>query len=153
MRTRAPLLGLARLLPISVIVVGLVAPTGCGDAPRRFTEPMVLGGQRVPPEVLERGARAYSLYCVSCHGVDGSGRGNGSRSLDNPPRDFREGVFVHVSGPPGSLPSDADLGATILNGLPGTGMPAWNGLDPEELHGVIQYLKTFSPRWQEVPPA
>lgn len=153
MRTLAHVPGPARFLSIPVLAVGFVAPIACGDAPRRFTEPMVLGGQEVAPEVLERGARAYGLFCVSCHGVDGSGRGNASRSFDTPPRDFREAAFAYVSGPAGSLPSDADLQETILHGRPGTGMPAWDGLDPADVHAVIQYLKTFSPRWKEAQPS
>jgi mono/diheme cytochrome c family protein len=142
-----------RFVSIAVSVVGLVLAMACESSPR-FTEPMVLGGQTVPPEVLERGARAYTLFCVSCHGADGSGRGNASRSFETPPRDFREADFEYVSGPPGSLPSDADLEETIRRGRPGTGMPAWDGLSAEDLHAVIQYIKTFSPRWRaEAPPA
>lgn len=113
---------------------------------------MVLGGQTVPPEVLDRGARAYGLYCVSCHGVDGSGQAAASRSLDTPPPDFREAAFRYVSGPAGSLPSDADLEETIRHGRPVSGMPAWDGLPAEDLHAVIQFIKTFSSRWtHEVP--
>ena len=126
--------------------------TACGDPPPRFSEPMVLGGQTVAPEVLQRGARVYGLYCVSCHGADGSGRANASRSFDRPPRDFREAAFEHGSGPPGSLPTDADLDLVIRRGIPGTGMPPWDGLPDEDRHAVIQFIKTFSPRWiSEVP--
>jgi len=115
---------------------------------------VVLGGQTVSPEVLQRGARVYGLYCVSCHGPDGSGSSSASRSFASPPRDFREAQFQHVSGPEGSLPTDADLDLVIRRGLPGTGMPPWDGLSAEDRHAVIQYLKTFSPRWaDEAPPA
>lgn len=130
-----------------------LAAVACGDPPRRFTEPMVLGGQSVPPEVLDRGARIYGLYCSSCHGADGSGRMAASRSLDTPARDFREAAFRYVSGPEGSLPSDADLEATIRHGRPDTGMPKWDGLPAEDLHAVIQFIKTFSPRWAHEAPA
>lgn len=136
-----------------VAAVWLGVGAGCGDPPRRFTEPLVLGGQQVAPEVLDRGARVYGLYCVSCHGADGSGQAAATRSLETPPRDFREAAFRYVSGPEGSLPTDADLEATIRQGRPTTGMPAWDGLPAEDLHAVIQYLKTFSPRWTtETPP-
>lgn len=128
--------------------------TACGDSPPRFTEPMVLGGQTVPPEVLDRGSRVYGLYCASCHGADGSGQAAASRSLDTPPPDFREAAFRYVSGPAGSLPGDADLEETIRHGRPATGMPAWDGLPAEDLHAVIQFIKTFSPRWaHETSPA
>lgn len=155
MRTLASLGRPALLVPLRICVVGLAlgSVSACGDPPRRFTEPMVLGGQTVQPEVLDRGARVYGLYCSSCHGADGSGRAAASRSLDTPPRDFREAAFRYVSGPEGSLPSDADLEETIRHGRPGTGMPAWDGLPAEDLHAVIQLIKTFSPRWtSEAPP-
>lgn len=114
---------------------------------------MVLGGQRVEPEILARGARVYALYCVSCHGADGSGQANAGRSFTVPPRDFRKADFRYVSGPQGSLPSDEDLEQTIRRGVPDNGMPAWDGLPAEDRHAVIQYLKTFSERWTtEIPP-
>lgn len=145
-----PLPHLARGAGLAALVL---AATACGDPPRRFTEPMLLGGRVVPPEVLDRGARVYGLYCVSCHGADGSGRAAASRSTGSPPRDFREAAFQYVSGPEGSLPTDADLEATIRHGRPDTGMPAWDGLPTEDLHAVIQFLKTFSPRWATQAPA
>lgn len=159
MRTLASFLGLTPLVSPRLACFGLVAALAalaalpaCGDSPRRFTEPLMLGGQEVPPEVLDRGARVYGLYCVSCHGADGSGRPAASRTLESPPRDFREAAFRYVSGPEGSLPTDTDLEATIRRGRPGTGMPAWDGLPPEDLHAVIQFIKTFSPRWTADAP-
>ncbi|MCA9654923.1 MAG: cytochrome c [Myxococcales bacterium] len=150
MRTLASLPG--PILVPSIVV--LCALGSCGDPPQRFTGPMVLGGQEVSPEVLGRGARVYALYCVSCHAADGSGTGNGSRSFTVPPRDFREADFRYVSGPEGSLPTDADLEHTISHGVPDNGMPAWDGLPAEDRAAVAQYLKTFSKRWaHESPPA
>lgn len=150
---RSPLpsiVSLSVLLGIPPTCLGATA--GCGDRAPVFTEPVVLGGQEVSADVLNRGARVYALFCVSCHGADGSGRGNASRSFDKPPRDFREGRFEYVSGPEGSLPTDDDLSQTIREGRPGTGMPAWNGLSDEDHHAVIQYLKTFSGRWKTETP-
>jgi hypothetical protein len=152
-RTLGFLRSLAPLVSVRVCSIAAMLLTGCGDPPRRFTEPMVLGGQEVPPEVLDRGARVYGLYCGSCHGADGSGQPAATRALETPPRDFREADFRYISGPEGSLPTDADLEATIRRGRPGTGMPPWDGLPAEDLHAVIQFIKTFSPRWTtELPP-
>ena len=154
MRTLASLRVPAPLVSTVVSVVVIGALTSCVDPQPRFTGPQVLGGQEVTPETLNRGSRVYALYCVSCHGADGSGKGNAARSFDIPPRDFREADFRYVSGPEGSLPTDEDLMRTVRNGRPDAGMPAWDGLDKEDRHAVIQYIKTFSPRWQEdAPPA
>jgi len=108
-----------------------------------------LGGASVPADVLNRGARVYALYCASCHGEDGSGEGPAARSLPNKPRDFRAADFEYVTAGPGNLPSDADLDSTIVNGRISEGMPAWSGLTEPDRHAVIQFIKTFSPRWQE----
>lgn len=135
---------------VSIVVFGAV--TACGDPQPAFTEPLTLGGEQVSAETLNRGRRIYALYCVSCHGADGSGKGNAARSFDTPPRDFREADFRYVSGPQGSLPTDDDLLSTVRNGRPDAGMPAWDGLDPADRQAVVQYLKTFSPRWQEEAP-
>ncbi|MEX1367270.1 MAG: cytochrome c [Nannocystaceae bacterium] len=135
-------------------MVALAAAWSCGDAPERFTEPIVLGGQQVSPEVLAKGARTYALYCVGCHAADGSGRSDRNRSRPVPPRDFSAAEFRYVSGPEGSLPTDEDLDATVRRGIPDNGMPAWAGLPEDDRHAVIQYLKTFSPRWRtEIPAA
>ena len=150
MRTLA-LLAAPSTRPSTVVALALLG--ACGDPPQRFTEPMVLGGQDVSPEVLGRGARVYALYCVSCHGADGSGQGNASRSFTVPPRDFRAADFRYVSGPAGSLPTDEDLEQTIRRGVPDNGMPAWDGLPAEDRHAVIQYLKTFSERWATETPS
>ena len=129
-------------------VLALCAACG-GESGPRFTKPMVLGGQEVSPEVLERGLKVYSLYCSSCHGRDGSGQGNAARSLATKPRDFRQADFKYKSTDGDALPTDEDLLGTVLNGRVDTGMPAWNGLTPEDRQAVVQYIKTFSPRWQD----
>ena len=100
MRTVVPFGRPALVVSPRVRIVGLALAetftmTACGEPPRRFTEPMVLGGQEVAPEVLDRGARVYGLYCASCHGADGSGHAAASRSMDTPPRDFREAAFQY----------------------------------------------------------
>lgn len=142
---------LAGLGAPALVVCGALA--GCGEPQPQFTEPVTLGGAEVSADVLNRGARIYALYCVSCHAVDGSGQGNASRAFKTKPRDFREASFRYVSGPEGSLPTDDDLMRTVRDGLPDAGMPAWDGLAAEDREAVIQFLKTFSPRWStEVPP-
>lgn len=133
---------------VLVAVLALSAACG-GESGPRFTEPMVLGGQEVSAEVLERGSKVYALYCSSCHGRDGSGQGNAARSLSTKPRDFRQADFKYKSTDGDALPTDEDLLGTVLGGRVDTGMPAWNGLTPEDRQAVVHYIKTFSPRWQE----
>ena len=132
---------------IAIAALGL--SSACGDSTPKFDAPMTLGGVQVPAETLNRGAQIYNLYCASCHGEDGGGDGPAARPLKTKPRDFRKADFKYVSGEPGSLPTDDDLSATIRNGRVETGMPSWNGLTDVDRVAVIQYLKTFSPRWAQ----
>jgi mono/diheme cytochrome c family protein len=132
---------LSALVSIGAVVVA------CESAPR-FTAPMVLGGVEIPAEVLSQGARVYEMRCASCHGPEGAGDGSAGRSLPKPPRSFQLADFRYKSTPEGELPTDADLETTIRNGRIEDGMPAWNTLTEADRHAVIQYIKTFSPRWK-----
>jgi mono/diheme cytochrome c family protein len=132
---------------IAVLVVALL---GCESAPR-FSAPMTLGGVEVSADVLNQGAHVYDMRCASCHAGNGSGEGNAGRALKSKPRDFRTADFRYKSTPDGTLPTDADIEAVIRQGRIEEGMPAWQMLSAEDVHAVIQYIKTFSPRWQ--PPA
>ncbi len=120
---------------------------GCGDEPPKFTAAQVLGGQEVSAEVLNAGHRTYEMRCAACHGVDGSGQGPASTGLAATPRDFRQADFKYKSTPADALPTDDDIDITLRNGKVKNGMPAFGGLADDDRHAVIQYLKTFSPRW------
>jgi mono/diheme cytochrome c family protein len=67
--------------------------------------------------------------------------------MDPAPRDFRRGIVKYASVPSGQLPTDADLARTIRHGLAGTPMRAWD-LPDDDVDAIVQYLKTFSPRWR-----
>jgi mono/diheme cytochrome c family protein len=123
----------------------------CGESPPQFDAPMTLGGRQVSAEVLNVGARVYAMRCTTCHADDGSGQGPGASGLKEKPRDFREADFRYKSTRQGELPTDADLRATIRNGRLEDGMPAFPGLTDGDVEAVLQYIKTFSPRWKEDP--
>ena len=125
---------------------------GCGEDPPKFTGPRFLGGQEVSAEVLNAGHRSYEMRCASCHGHDGSGQGPAATGLAATPRDFRRGDFKYKSTPEGQLPTDDDIDITIRNGKLRNGMPAFAGLADADRHAIIQYIKTFSPRWAEAKP-
>jgi len=118
------------------------------------TRPLVLPDRVVPVATLRLGHANYQRHCAGCHGDSGDGAGPSGLHLSPPPRDFRRAVFKFAAVPSGSLPRDADLARTIRHGLSGTAMLAWSFGD-RELDALIQYLKTFSPRWQResAPPA
>jgi len=99
------------------------------------------------------GATVYKHMCTFCHGEDGNGGGKAIDYLYPWPRDFRKGVFKHRSTPSGSLPLDSDIFKTISKGIKGTAMPAWeSALTDDETQAVVEYIKSFSSRFQTEKP-
>ena len=99
--------------------------------------------------LVQRGHGVYLKYCVGCHGPKGDGKGPAAARLLTRPRDFTSGVFKFRSTDSGSLPLETDLYRTIARGLAGTAMPAFPLMPESEKVAVIEYLKTFYPRWDE----
>ena len=100
-------------------------------------------------EERAHGEEVYAKWCAQCHGDKGDGQGIAAPRLLPPPRDFTAGKYKFRSTPFGALPLDADLHRSIRVGLPGSGMPAFQELSEDEVHDVIQYLKTFADDWQD----
>ncbi len=119
---------------------------GCGGK-EAFPKPIVLGGETVSARSLNRGREVYEVYCFSCHGLKGDGRGPAAIGLRPPARDFTIGVFKFAAVPSGQLPCDADLVRIVRGGLHGTAMLPWKDVPERDLLDALQYLKTFSPKW------
>jgi cytochrome c oxidase cbb3-type subunit I/II len=98
------------------------------------------------------GKQVYETYCSGCHGLKGDGKGPANAMLSVMPRNFTKAMFKFISTPAGSLPADADLHRTLLRGIPRTSMPSWAMLPETDRANVIEYIKTFSERWQTSPP-
>ncbi|MEO8327042.1 MAG: cbb3-type cytochrome c oxidase subunit II, partial [Nitrospirota bacterium] len=112
-----------------------------------------LGNSQVPEELLTLGQEVYERRCVGCHGVKGDGKGPSATFLNPRPRDFTTGIFKFRStAGKDSLPTNADLYATLTHGLWGTSMPSWQEISDRERWAVVHYLKTFSDRWEQEPP-
>lgn len=110
-------------------------------------------GPSFEPNLPERalwaqGRYVYQRNCLVCHGAKGDGQGEMGRSLKPPPRNFGRGVFKYRSTPTGYLPTNDDLEHTVRGGLAGTAMPVFGNLSDREIRSVVEYLKSFSPRWQ-----
>jgi mono/diheme cytochrome c family protein len=122
-----------------------------GYTPVDFEAPLKLGGKLVAASTLNAGRNGYMLYCRACHGEKGDGKGPSSPGLRPPPRDFTAGTFKFAAVAGGSLPRDEDLVRIVTGGLHGTAMLGWDVPD-RTLADIVQYLKTFSPRWKEEEP-
>jgi len=93
----------------------------------------------------------YRKHCVQCHGTTGDGMGPTSALLAPYPRDFRRGSFKFKSTPIGKKPTHADLVRTLVNGLPGTAMPAFGTLNrsqeySEDVDALAHYVRFLSIR-------
>lgn len=99
--------------------------------------------------VILQGRAVYQKNCVPCHGQAGDGRGDMGLAVKPRPRNFRAAVFKFRSTPSGFLPTDDDLARTIRGGLTGTAMPTFATLRESELRAVVEYVKSFSPRWEK----
>lgn len=102
---------------------------------------------------VEHGKEVYERRCVGCHGEKGDGKGDAATFFVKVlPRDFTSGTFKFRTTPSGSLPLDSDIFRTITIGVRGTAMPPWFDLPENERWDVVQYIKTFSPDFEEYPP-
>jgi len=90
----------------------------------------------------------YRRHCAHCHGISGDGRGPTAGILNPYPRDYRAGVFKFKSTVTAAQPTDADLHKTIHDGIPGTAMPAFALLPPDEIAALVEYVKYLSMRGQ-----
>ena len=113
------------------------------------SDPMVLASAPISQETLERGREMFNISCVPCHGADGTGNGPISGNLRTKPRDFTRGIYLNRSTASGELPTDYDMYHTITTGLHNTAMPSFRQMRPEDRWDIVQYLKTFSPRFTD----
>jgi mono/diheme cytochrome c family protein len=111
--------------------------------------------------LVEQGEKVYGSRCVICHGAAGDGKGltgiihrvqtNGLR-ITILPRDFTAGMFKFRSTPSGYLPTDDDLMRIVTDGIARSGMPSHTDVSEQDRRAVIEYIKTFSERWQSDGP-
>jgi cbb3-type cytochrome c oxidase subunit III len=91
-------------------------------------EVSVRGGDPVMGRSLFRG------NCAACHGLEGEG-GIGTR--------LNSADFL-------GLASDEFLTHTVIEGRPGTGMPAWTNLTSDDVSDVLAYVRTWGNRGADV---
>jgi mono/diheme cytochrome c family protein len=114
----------------AVVFLGTLqwAETGA-RAPRRNPFPLTAAS-------IAAGQRLYAQRCVPCHGPAGRGDGPLAPGLRPPPADLVQHVPLHA---------DADLFASIHDGITGTAMAPFGGqMTAEEIWHLIHYLKTLA---------
>ncbi len=139
------------LLLLLVVMVFFGLPAGAEE--RHMMRPVVPADKLVEaralksplsntPEVIEKGKSVYNGKggCVTCHGVDGDGKGPGAVNMNPAPRNFQHhGFWRHRI--------EGEVFWTIKHGSPGTAMIAFGSvLSDEEIWALIQYEQTFAGR-------
>jgi mono/diheme cytochrome c family protein len=99
--------------------------------------------QAEPTPELARGAALFQRHCAACHGTAGDGRGEAAYLLSPAPRDFGSGRFRLVSTQNGA-PTDADLVATLENGMPGSAMPAFDWMSASDLASLALHVRELA---------
>jgi mono/diheme cytochrome c family protein len=85
---------------------------------------------------LTLGEQVYRIDCEVCHGRDGRGSGTAGADLTPGPRDLHQASMDTLS--------DALILDRIVNGKPGTGMPAWRGvLNDTQIKSVLLKVRSF----------
>ncbi|MFG0296987.1 MAG: c-type cytochrome [Maioricimonas sp. JB045] len=96
--------------------------------------------------VMRAGRHLYAEHCQHCHGVSGDGAGPTARYLNPRPRDYRLGKFKFTSTQTSNRATREDLSRVIENGIPGTYMPSFKLLEPDEMQAIVEYVLWLSMR-------
>jgi mono/diheme cytochrome c family protein len=88
-----------------------------------------------------KGKQTYSVYCVTCHGEVGDGQGPVGKTLNPPPRNFKEAEFKFGG-------TDQDIFDVISNGAASKGgsplMAPWGAVIPEaDRWDLVAYIRTL----------
>ncbi len=88
-------------------------------------------------EMLAKAKDEFNKICSACHGTNGQGDGPAGSALNPKPRNF------HQKDGWTNGRKLVDLYKTIQEGVPGTGMVAYEYLAPDLKIGLIHYIRTF----------
>jgi len=93
----------------------------------------VTTAEEMASKEVQAGKKIYEQKCVSCHGIEGDGKGPAAAALDRPPANFKE-----------IQPEPDDLLNALEVGIAGTSMPPWKDqLSEEERDNISRYVQTF----------
>ncbi|MCC7528995.1 MAG: cbb3-type cytochrome c oxidase subunit I [Candidatus Melainabacteria bacterium] len=86
-------------------------------------------------ELQRKGAVIFARNCQGCHGEMGDGQGPAAEGLFPKPASLIEANYTIKH-----------LAAVLMNGIPGTAMPAWRDMPQDNVAALIAHLKTLAER-------
>lgn len=89
-------------------------------------------------DLAVKGKTLFAVNCASCHGTRGEGDGDRAASLSPKPRNYRTEKFKFGD-------DVVSIYNTLLKGSPGTSMPSFQLLPPEDLFAMTHYVRTLIP--------
>ena len=91
-------------------------------------------------DLVLKGMTIFNTTCASCHGTGGKGDGVAAASLNPKPRNFTNATgWINGS-------KISEIFKTLSEGIPGSGMVAFDSFSPEDKFALAQYIrKTFVP--------
>jgi mono/diheme cytochrome c family protein len=145
-----------------IVALGIFYITNLGNIARQSiplvaadttkqTDLLIVEPRTVPPinimemskpsdELIAKGKETFTTICASCHGEDGKGNGPASSALNPLPRNFtsKEGWK--------NGPKISGIYTTLEQGIPGTGMIAYDYLPASDRIALAHYIRqTFVP--------
>ena len=129
----------------TAILIGIAAVIPFLNLACAKQTPVTLSTAKPPvtTQLLEMGQRLYEKQCAVCHGLKGMGDGKAAYLLYPKPRDFTQNEFRLVSTTTMQV-TDQDLFLTITRGMPGSAMPSWESLSPEERWALVYYVRSLT---------
>ncbi|MCC6979435.1 MAG: cbb3-type cytochrome c oxidase subunit I [Candidatus Melainabacteria bacterium] len=86
-------------------------------------------------ELQRKGAQVFAKNCQGCHGEMGDGQGPAAEGLLPRPAGLIEANYT-----------TKHLVSVLMNGVPGTSMPAWRDLPKDQIEALIAHLKILPER-------
>lgn len=129
----------AAVFVVAVMIVNMILGAGVSGASAGWKMPMKsqpTGGSSVD---LDEAKSNYGLYCASCHGERGDGKGQLAETLDPPPADHTDAARMSKSSDDKIFKTISEGGSAV--GL-SEGMPPHNTiLGKEQIRGLVKYIR------------
>jgi len=90
------------------------------------------------PELVAKGEALFQINCASCHGPKGQGDGPRAAELNPRPRNYHTEKFRYGA-------SGSQVFNTITNGSPGTSMPSFALLPPQDRWALVHFVRSQVP--------